>query len=346
MQELLRAIRVVGLGNVLKLGRGYRLGWTELIRGHVATNAMHALLNIGLIDEMLTKQSVDLREFAESRNLDPDLLRPVCDALSSMRILSREGASYRLDDKGRLLVDVFRGWMEVSYGYAEIFHNLEPVLRRQKVYGRDFYRKSDFVARGSGEMEDKLFFPLACEMIAAKGYRRVLDLGCGDGTFLRSLCSRNSEVMCYGIDIAPEAVDLGNRLSRQAGLADRVVLHAADIQDVQEMPEELKSVQVATIFFVLHEILYHGEDRLIEFLTAFRRKFPGVPLIAFEAIRPSYEQMRSRPGVAIYYFLYHDLSHQKPVSREKWRELFRAAGWTGIEERYLWYARTSIFTLS
>ena len=346
MRELLRAIRVVGLGNVLRLGRGYRLGWTELIRGHLATEAMHMLLNIGLIDELLARQTVELKGFAESRNLDLDLLRPVCDALSSMRILSKEGASYRLDEKGRLLVDVFRGWMEVSYGYAEIFHSLESVVRRRKIYGKDFYRKSDFVARGSGEMEDKLFFPLAGEMIAEKGYRRVLDLGCGDGTFLRRLCALNKEVSCYGIDIAPEAVDLGNRLSREAGLENRVALHAADIQNVQEMPEELKSVQVATIFFVLHEILYLGEDRLIDFLKAFRRNFPAVPLIVFEAIRPSYEQMRSRPGVAIYYFLYHDLSHQKPVSREKWRELFRAAGWTGIEERYLWYARTSVFTLS
>jgi SAM-dependent methyltransferase len=346
MKELLRAIGLVGLGNVVRLGRAYRLGWEEMIRGHLATTAMHALLNIGLVDEMLEKQTVDLKTFAESRNLDREQLTAVCDALTCTGLMAGKDGRYRLDSKGRLLVDVFRGWLDVSYGYAEIFQSLEPILRKQKIYGDHFYRKSDFVARGSGEMEEKLFFPLAGDIITQKGYQRVLDLGCGDGTFLRSLCRLNKDVRCFGIDLAPKAVELGNRLTREAGLEHRVSLYAGDVQDVSSMPEELKSVQAATIFFVLHEILYLGEDRLIDFLKAFRKSFPGVPLIAFEAIRPTEDQMRRRPGVAIYYFLYHSLSHQKPVSREEWRRLFKAAGWSSIEERHLWYARTSIFTLS
>jgi len=49
--------------------------------------------------------------------------------------------------------------------------------------------------------------------------------------------------------------------------------------------------------------------------------FPGVPLIVFEVVRPTPEEIRKRPGMGVYYFLYHDLTHQKPVSREEWKEL-------------------------
>ena len=347
MLELLKAIRLFGLPYLLKLGRGYRVGWEELFRGYFSTHVVHALINVGLIDEMLARGEIDLRSFAESKQLDFSILKPLCEALYSDGLLDRSdgGQRYGLSRKGRTAIEVLKGWLEVSYGYSEVFASLEGMMRGTKVYARDFYRKSDFVARGSGEMENWLLFPMANEIINDKGYTRVLDLGCGDGTFLRKLCALNPDVQCFGIDIAPAAIEDGKVSARAAGLENRINLLAADIQDVQEMPPAFKSVQVATIFFVLHEILYLGEARLIEFLKAFRRNFPNVPLMAFEAIRPTADDMRRRPGIGIFYYLYHDLTHQKPVNRQRWHELFRAAGFQSIDERYLGYSRTAIYSV-
>lgn len=64
-----------------------------------------------------------------------------------------------------------------------------------------------------------------------------------------------------------------------------------------------------------------------------------------EVIRPTPEEMRKRAGMAIQYFLQHDLANQKPVSREEWKELFKTAGCSSISERYLGFARTGIYTL-
>jgi SAM-dependent methyltransferase len=346
LRELLKAIRFFGLSHLLKVGKSYRAGWEELFRGYFSTHACHALINVGLIDRMLADGDVDIKSFAESAKLDLAILGPLCEALYSDRLMERSGTDrYRLSDRGRLAIEVLKGWLEVSYGYSEVFSSLEGMMRGTKVYGRDFYRKSDYVARGSGAMEDWLLFPMANDMIQQKSYTRVLDLGCGDGTFLRKLCAVNKDVHGFGIDLASAAIEDGKMSARAAGLEDRISLHAADIQNVQEMPPSFRSVQVATIFFVLHEILYLGEDRLIAFLKAYRRNFPRVPLMAFEAIRPTAEQMRNRPGIGIYYYLYHDLTHQKPVNCEKWRQLFRAAGFDSIDERYLGYSRTAIYTV-
>ena len=346
MRELLKAIRFFGLPYLLKLGKSYRAGWEELFRGYVSTHTCHALINVGLIDRMLADGEVDIKAFAESAKLDLAILRPLCEALYSDRLMDRtDGDRYRLSDRGRLAIEVLKGWLEVSYGYSEVFSSLEGMMRGTKVYARDFYRKSDYVARGSGEMENWLLFPIANDIIQQKGYTRVLDLGCGDGTFLRKLCALNKTVQCFGIDLAPAAIEEGKVSARAAGLENRISLYAADVQDVQGMPESFRAVQVATIFFVLHEILYLGEDRLIAFLQAYRRNFPGVPLMAFEAIRPTADEMRNRPGIGIYYYLYHDLTHQKPVNCEKWRQLFKAAGFASIDERYLGYSRTAIYTV-
>jgi cyclopropane fatty-acyl-phospholipid synthase-like methyltransferase len=346
LSEILKAVRLVGAGQMLKLGRGYRAGWDELFRGYMAMRCMHALLATGFLDELIRNPGASPDAYAKSKDLDGDVLRPLCEALYADGLLERKDQGFELGEKGSLIVETLRGWLEVSYGYSELFDSLVPMMERKKLYGKDFYRKSDYVATGSGEMENWLFFPQANEIVLSKGYKNVLDLGCGDGTFLRKLCALNKEVTCFGIDLAPEAIEEGKRRAQAAGLGERISLYAADIQDVREMPDALRAVEVATIFFVLHEILYLGEDRVIAFLKAFRDRFPGVPLIAFEAIRPSAEVMRQRRGIAIYYYLYHDLSHQKPASREKWKELFRASGFKSIEERHMDFARTAIYTLA
>ena len=114
---------------------------------------------------------------------------------------------------------------------------------------------------------------------------------------------------------------------------------------MRTLPDPLRTIDAAITFFVLHELLFSGADAVIELLRGFRTAFPGVPLIVFEVVRPTPEEMRKRPGMAIYYFLYHDITHQKPVSGEEWKELFDKAGFSVIEERRLRFARTAIFTI-
>ncbi len=345
MLETIKLLRLFGPMHMLKLARAYRQGWDHLLRGALETRAMQTLLNVGFLDELVASGSVESAPFARLHNLDETILRGLCEALFAVGMFGRKGDSFFLEPKGKLLMDKFRGWLELSYGYEEVFHCLEPLLRKQIVYGKDIHRRPDFVAKGSGEMENHFYFPIANQIILEKEFRNVLDLGCGDGTFLRRLCQLNDRVMCFGIDLAPQAIEDGKRLAAQEGFEDRVNLFAADISEIDELSEPLKRVDAATIFFVLHELMYHGEDRVIDFLKDFRRIFPKVPLIVFEPIRPTPEEARSRPGVGIYYFLFHDLSHQKTAGREQWMKVFRAAGFTSIQERYLGVARTAIFQL-
>lgn len=345
MIELLRTVQVVGLQRMLKLFRAYRLGWLNIISGFYTTRTMQALFNVGFFDELQEKGTVDAESFAESNDLDAGILKSLCDSLFALSILKKNGSNYALDSKGQILVEVAHGWFDGAYGYEEVFHHLEALLKREKVYGRDVTRRSDFVARGSGEMEKWIYFPLAIDIINKNGFTRVLDLGCGDATFLTHLCESNEGITGYGIDIAPEAIAQGEERVKQAGLQDRIHLFVADISELETAPQQLRGVEVATTFFVFHEILFGGADRLIQLLRDFKTLFPGVPLIVFETIRPTPEEMRRRPGMAVQYFLQHDLTHQRPVGREEWKELFRAAGFNSIEERYLGFARTAIFTL-
>jgi len=345
MIELLRTVQVVGLQRMLKLYRAYRLGWEGIISGFYTTRTMQALFNVGFFDEIQEKGTVNVESFAESTALDTRILKSLCDSLFALSILNKDGSNYSLDSKGRILVEVAHGWFDGVYGYEEVFHSLEALLKKEKEYGRDVTRRSDFVARGSGEMEKWIYFPLAIDIINKNGFKKVLDLGCGEATFLTNLCESNDEVTGYGIDIAPEVIADGRERTKRAGLQDRIHLFVEDITKLEQVPEPLQGIDIVTTFFVFHEILFAGADRVVELLRSFRRLFPGVPLIVFEAIRPTPEEMRKKPGMAIQYVLQHDLSHQMLVSRDEWKELFKTAGFNSIEERYLRFARTAIYTL-
>ena len=345
MIELIRAIKVIGLRPMLRLSRAHRLAWKGIIGGYFATRTIQCLFNVGFLEEVQKKGAVNVAGFARANDLDVNILVALCDALTAQRILRKDGSSYSLDRDGRLLVEEGRGWFDLVYGYEEVFHFLEPLLRKDRVYASDVRRHADYVALGSGEIEASVYFPLAMSIIAKQGYSRVLDLGCGDGTFLRALCQSDAGVTAYGIDIAPEAVANGVERARDAGLQNRIHLFAEDISSLESAPETLRDVEVATTFFVLHELLYEGAERVVNFLQSYRRVFPGVPLIVFEVIRPTMEQMRKRPGMAIHYALYHDLTHQRMGTRDQWRDMFQEAGFSAIEERYLGYSRTAIYTL-
>jgi hypothetical protein len=66
---------------------------------------------------------------------------------------------------------------------------------------------------------------------------------------------------------------------------------------------------------------------------------------AFEVDRPTPDQMRHRRGMAVAYYLHHDLSHQKPIRKEDWPPLFAAAGFSVKQRRDLGFARSVCFEL-
>jgi ubiquinone/menaquinone biosynthesis C-methylase UbiE len=330
---------------MLQLYRGYRLGMQGIITGHYTTRVLQALFHVGYLDEIEARGRADVESFARANDLDPTVLRALCDALYSLRILKKDGDAYALDARGRDLVGLPRGWFEGIYGYEDVFYALEDLLTKKKAYGRDVVRRLDVVTKGYAETGQWIYYPRLLDMLSRGGFKRVLDLGCGDGAFLRVLCQSANDVTGYGVDLAPEVIATGRQKVDAAGLGRRVSLIVADASKLDSVPELSAGIDVATAFFLLHELLALGPERVVQLLRGFREAFPGVPLIVIEVVRPPAAELRRRPGMAILYFLYHDLSRQKPVSRDEWRAVFTEAGFHSVEENHLWFLRTIIFTL-
>lgn len=347
---ILSVVRQLGVRHLLQMRRARTWGWEGLLRGHMLTRVVQTLLAAGVFDALHRDGTIDAAAFASRHGLDARVLRSLCEYLAARRVLRRGSVdgSYVLDEDGAFLVEnqLLRGWLELVHGYEEVLYALPDLLAGRRHYGPgDLERGGELVAVGSGRASIGFFFPLTVETIRRAGYKRVLDIGCGDATFLRYMCARLPGVQGVGIDRSPEAVEAARHRIAADNLSDRIQVVCGDAFELGKYGDELSGVDAATSFFVLHELCGGpAGGPLKPFLQTYRRALPGVPLIAIEAIRPTLEEMRRRPGPAVEYTLLHDLSNQTTIARGAWREVLQSAGFAEVDEQHFDFARASIVT--
>lgn len=338
---MLKIAKVLGGRSILQSRRIRRLS-DRTLRGFYMTQAIIALLEVGFFREVAKCKKVNLEEFAARKNLDPRILQTLCDYLFELRVLRREGEGYALDRDGELIAKPMEGIYYLAHAYEDVIHHLGPLLRKEMAYGVDVRRRANLVAKGSGSVGHLLAFPMVYEEIRRNGFRNVLDLGCGDGSFLIGLCQGNASVQGYGVDITPEAIALGEQWVVEANLADRVRLFVGDILNLDAIATQWPRIDVATAVYVIHE--FQGE--IVGVLRRLRETLPGVPLMVCEVIRHTPEELRRKPGGLMEIQFFHELSQQRLFTREEWRCMFEQAGYTSIRENYLAFVRTCIYTVS
>jgi cyclopropane-fatty-acyl-phospholipid synthase len=142
---------------------------------------------------------------------------------------------------------------------------------------------------------------LVCTKLALQAGERVLDVGCGWGSFAIHAATHHG-VSVLGVTLSEEQVRLGRERVREAGLEDRVTLRLADYREVsgeefdaissigmvEHVGEERIDLYMRTLHGLLRpggRLLNHGIAKLMDFDTsdegAFSERFvfpDGVPL--------------------------------------------------------------------
>jgi cyclopropane-fatty-acyl-phospholipid synthase len=145
---------------------------------------------------------------------------------------------------------------------------------------------------------------LVCTKLALKEGERVLDVGCGWGSFAIHAATHYG-VSVLGVTLSEEQVKLGRQKVQEAGVSDRVTLRLADYRELDPRPpqqfdaissigmvEHVGEERIDLYMHTLHELLRpggrllnHGIAKLMDFDTkdegAFSERFvfpDGVPL--------------------------------------------------------------------
>ena len=332
MGQILDLIRLFGLGRLLTLKRRHERA-LPFIRGYSATASLWALFNTGVMDE-LKLGPASAAELASRLSLDERNLGYVLDYLDCIRVLKRHGdGRYALDRLGLDLVEEPRGAFDLACGYEDVLSELTGLVRGEKQFGRDVARRGKFIAKGSGELGLQLPFPVMADMVRRAGFRRVLDLGCGDLEFLFTLCRSDERVRGYGIDVSRDAIDHARERLASSPFRDRVAVETGDLFDVDPFLARWKDVDVMTSCDTFHEHLSGGTEKVEKVLAHYHKAFPGVALLVAEFCVQPHDRLRKRPTAFVEHHLWHNLTNQVILPAQEWRDIFGRAGYRIEEER-------------
>ncbi len=103
-------------------------------------------------------------------------------------------------------------------------------------------------ARKSSVLANARLTDITREMVELRG-RRVIDVGCGDGTYAYELFASCAPAAMIGVDAAAEAIAVASRKYAAAAPALRFEAH-----DVYAMPFEPKTFDIAIVRGLLHHL--------------------------------------------------------------------------------------------
>ncbi|WP_194948351.1 hypothetical protein [Actinomyces trachealis] len=198
-------------------------------------------------------------------------------------------------------------------------------------------RDGAWVGKGSCGISQYDAIPVVSQLIAETGDVGVLvDMGCGDGSFLMSLCE---EFGLPGIGFDPYAsgMEAANAAAVEKGIADRVHFEVGGIEDVDRLLTTNCDRPFFIAAFTLQELLeQQGRDAVVQAVSlALARPSAHLGVVEVDNQSANPKAMSDDFAKAYYnpYFLIHVLTEQRLLPLAQWRDLFADAGATILDER-------------
>jgi demethylspheroidene O-methyltransferase len=312
----------------------------DLCAGFVYSQVLLACVRLRLF-EILTEGPQDTATLSGRLALSPDATLRLLNAAASLKLVAkRRGGRWGLGALGAAMVDNPAVTAMVEH-HAMVYGDLaDPValLRRAKVNspgggnGLSGYWPYAETDRPSALRPDQAAAYttlmaasqpiIAAEILGAyplRGHRRLLDVGGGDGSFLRAAAAAAPELQLMLFDL-PAVAERARARFAEAGLGHRAQCFGGDF-GADALPE---GADLISLVRVVHD---HDDDRVLLLLRAAHRALaPGGTLLLAEP-------MSGTPGaepIAEAYFGFYLLAMGTGRARTpaELESLLRAAGFT------------------
>ena len=224
-------------------------------------------------------ESFSVEDFTAVKN--PQILCSSFKYLHSLDLLEpfNHNGRYTLTKAGRAVFKRAGGFLLLS-SYNPYFVNLGNLLMGEEIAPTVDRRRN---VLGSGSLHSKKFFPCVWEELADNPPAVLIDLGCGDGTFLELTCHEWPNVTVVASDMSPLAVQFAvsrlAKIGRPAGAG--IVENAGSVESwVSQLPAALKSTCpcVVSIWFVAHEFSDGNPEKIVDFFRRVRSSLPCAQL--------------------------------------------------------------------
>jgi SAM-dependent methyltransferase len=226
-------------------------------------------LTNGLMETLDERGALTAEALAARTDTDPTYVGKWLDATYAFELVDNDGDVFELTELGESFLPDTPGTMMPlaiqSILSARLADRLSELVRSGEQPGEAILEDFENITPWFGRMLEAKFRPYCrehvlpiLEEVADLGSEttRVLDLGCGNGWYLRELLDTYDGLSGVGIDAMEENLEHARHATEEAGLGHRLDFERTDIFDYR--PEESFDV------VVLNRTLHHVWDRLDE----------------------------------------------------------------------------------
>lgn len=219
----------------------------------------------GLFDALEAAGEASAAELAARAGRDPGYVLRWCDAAFAFELLERAQGGFRLTPLGRAFrpeaPDTLMPLAVQAVLGAHMAERAAGLMRTGERPGEAVLAERETVLPWFGPMLERSFGPMFAQQIvpAIPAFARVdaqgglaVDLGCGNGWYLRALAARCGHLRGIGLDGFEENIRQAQDLSAQAGLHDRLSFRQGDLHHF--------SVEEPVDLIAMNRALHHVWD--------------------------------------------------------------------------------------
>lgn len=300
------------------------------IRGFVLAQALYHFMEIGIHEALSVANDLTVSDIARNLSLHEERLRGFLHYLANEGFVRlSDGDKVNLTAIGKESADFYPWYKLLIGGYAQTFQQLSSALQTNGPYAD---RNSSNVGIGSCGISQYDALPMTRRLLerVSGRWRTVVDLGCGDGSYLVDLCRSIPDICGIGLDPEKISVEAALRAASYYGIADRVDVQVGSATALPDLSNKIGPLCFITAF-VLQEVLEQsGRAAVLEILNSAFNRYPDSYWIVIEVDhRPNDSTVMTKGlGLAYYnpYYLIHQLTEQKLEQVEFWEQLYREAG--------------------
>ncbi len=300
------------------------------IRGFFLAQALYQFMEMGIQKTLSMSKEYSVNQLALQKKLNERRLLGFLQYLANEGyVIITESRKIKLTSKGEKIVEFYPWYKLLIGGYAKSFQQLAPALSVNGFYAS---RDSLNVGIGSCGISQHDALPMTRRLLDRVSIKlnTIVDLGCGDGSYLIDLCKSFPEIHALGLDPDQDTVKVAMVEAKAQGVANRVSIKVGDAKDLSFLSKETGPFCFITAF-VLQEILEQsGRDEIIVMLKRIINIYPDSYWIVIEVDhRPEDSSvMSSGLGLAYYnpYYLIHNITEQRLEKLEFWNLLFQEVG--------------------
>ncbi len=300
------------------------------IRGFVLAQALYHFMDQGIQAAIKTSNGLKICELAQSLKLNERRLFGFLQYLANEDFVElRDNESVWLTNKGHEIADFYPWYKLLVGGYAQTFQQLSITLKAGSPYAT---RDTSSVGIGSCGISQHDALPMTRRLLSRiKGeWHTVVDLGCGDGSYLVDLCRSIPGIRGLGFDSEAASVEVARRAAIEYGIDDRLEVRLSRTTTLPDLSAEIGPFCFITAFVFQGILEQSGRDAVLNMLSSTFDRYPDSHWIVIEVDhRPQDPSvMKNSLGLAYYnpYYLIHFFTEQRLAGVQFWEQLFRDAG--------------------